>query len=69
MTQRKQVVVRGRLRVQAYPVFSRALEEGIQIGWNRAHKHTDKPDEQTVQEEIHTAVMNSVCEMFDFGDE
>lgn len=56
------------LKVRSYPVMERAVEEGVGYGWRRAHKHTDKPDEDTAIEQIRQAVMNEICEAFDFGD-
>jgi len=55
-------------RVKTYEVIARAVEEGIQMGWNRAHKHTNTPDSDHVMESIYNEVMNSVCEMFDFDE-
>lgn len=61
--------VRGGMKVRAYPVLLRAVEEGVAYGWRRAHKHTDKPDEAKIEEQIVTAVVNEVCEYFEFDDE
>ena len=55
-------------RVKTYEVIARAVEEVIQMGWNRAHKHTNTPDSDHVMESIYNEVMNSVCEMFDFDE-
>ncbi len=60
--------VRGGVRVLAYSVFCRAVEEGVSYGWRRAHKHTDTPDVQTIEDQIVTAVLNEVCQYFDFDD-
>jgi hypothetical protein len=61
--------VTGRMRVRTYDVFQRAVEEGIEWGWRRAHKHTDSPSEDTIKDEILQGVLNAVCEYFDFDDE
>ncbi len=58
--------VEGGLTVNAYAVFSRALEEGIAQGWQRSFKHTDSPTAEHVKEQIREGVMNAVCEFFDF---
>jgi hypothetical protein len=61
--------VRGGIQVRAYPVLSRAVEEAVAYGWQRAHKHTDAPDAETIEGEIVSAVLNEVCLYFDFdGD-
>jgi hypothetical protein len=46
----------------------RAVEEGVAYGWRRAHKHIDTPDAATIEGQIVTAVLNEVCEYFNFGD-
>jgi hypothetical protein len=58
--------VRGGLNVRAYPVLSRAIEEGVAYGWRHAHKHTDAPDDEAIRDHIVTAVLNEICEYFDF---
>lgn len=56
------------MKPKSWPVLVRCVEEGVQMGWNRAHKHTDHPDEQSILEHIETEVMNAICEAFDFAD-
>lgn len=55
--------------VRTYSIMSDAVERGIAYGYNRAHKHTDKPAEETIRQQIHDAVMLELTEVFDFGDE
>jgi hypothetical protein len=59
--------VRGGLKVSAYAVMSRAVDEGIQRGYNRAHKH-GRPDEDAMRSAIEQAVMDAICEFFEFDD-
>jgi len=66
---RAKLLVRGGMKVRAYPVLHRAVEEGVAYGWRRAHKHTDKPDAAAIEEQIVTAVVNEICEYFAFDDE
>jgi hypothetical protein len=54
--------------VRAYPIMCRCIEEGIAYGWARAHKHTDKPHEQAIKDEIADGVINAICEYFDFPE-
>jgi len=56
------------MKVRAYPVLCRAIEDGVTYGWRRAHKHVDAPDAQTIEEQIVTAVVNEICQYFDFDD-
>jgi hypothetical protein len=37
-------------------------------GWQRAHKHIDTPDAETIEEQIVSAVLNEVCQYFDFDE-
>ncbi len=60
--------VKGGMRVRAYDVFHRAVEEGISLGWHRAHKHTDTPGEDAIKDHMLTEVLNSVSEYFVFED-
>jgi len=63
------VTVVGSMKVNVYVVLCRALEEGIAVGWSRAHKHTDKPTEEAVKNDIENEVLNAICEFFKFEDE
>jgi hypothetical protein len=49
-------------------VLSRAIEEGVSYGWQRAHKHTETPDPQLIKETIEQAIENSICEVFTFDE-
>ena len=54
------------MRPKTYTILERAVEEGIQYGWNRAHKHTDKPEPEQMRYEIAAAVMLAIDEVFEF---
>lgn len=56
------------MKAKEYMVLERCVEEGVSYGFNRAHKHTDKPSEDQIKEHIHSAVMNEICEWFEFDD-
>lgn len=56
------------VKVRLYPLLERAVEEGIALGWNRAHKHADTPNEARIKEEIERAIMSELSELFDFGN-
>lgn len=62
-------IVAGGMRVRAYDVLRRAIEEGVEYGWRRAHKHTDAPDTETIKDQLVTGILNEVSEYFDFDDE
>ncbi|QRN98477.1 hypothetical protein JRI60_05325 [Archangium violaceum] len=61
--------VHGGMKVRAYDVLRRAVEEGATYGWRRAHKHTDTPEENAIVDQLIQGVLNEVCEYFDFDDE
>jgi hypothetical protein len=56
------------VRVKAYDLLRECVENGIAYGWNRARKHVDDPDPETVKGEIEAAVMNEICEWFSFDE-
>ena len=49
-------------------ILAKAIEQGIEYGWSRAHKHTDEPEPEHIREQIEQAVLNEICEWFDFED-
>ena len=44
------------------------IENGASYGVMRAFKHTETPDIDTIVEQVEQAVMNEICEWFDFED-
>ncbi len=61
--------VRGGMTVNAYSVLCRCVEEGVNYGYRRAHKHVSKPDEEAVRSAIEEAVIGTICEMFAFDSD
>ena len=56
------------MKAKEYNLIAEYIENGVMLGWNRAHKHNDEPDPQHVRECIERAVLNEICEWFDFED-
>ena len=54
------------MKANMYKLIERCVEEGVQYGYNRAHKHTDTPTEDQIKLAVTDAVMNEICEWFDF---
>ncbi len=50
-------------------VLELALEEGVRYGYNRAHKHVEKPHEDAIVDNIVEGVTNSLYEWFDFDEQ
>jgi len=57
------------MKVKMYPLIERLVDEGIEAGWNRAHKHTDAPIEETIKNCIQEYIMNGFDETFEFNQE
>lgn len=53
------------LRPKTWEVLTMAVEEGVALGYHRAHKHVDQPDEQQLRQAIEEAVMGCIAEWFD----
>ncbi|MDB4278730.1 hypothetical protein N9917_03940 [Deltaproteobacteria bacterium] len=54
------------MKIKMYPLIERIVEEGTEAGYNRAHKHTDSPIEETIKQCIHQYIMNGFDEAFEF---
>jgi hypothetical protein len=58
------------IRAKVYPLMREAVEAGVSYGWLRAHKHVDDPEPDAIKEAVEQAVMNEICERFQFdGDD
>lgn len=52
------------MKANEYLILSECVEDGINLGYTRAHKHTDNPTEQQIKEAIEQAVMTEICQYF-----
>lgn len=57
------------MKPDTYKLLMHCIEVGIQIGWRRAHKHNDTPDEEAIKLAIENAIQTEICEWFKFNDE
>lgn len=62
-------IKKSQLRPKTYQVLELAVEDGITLGWNRAHKHEENPSEEIIKENIRENVMLVISEWFYFDDE
>ena len=56
------------LAPKVYPLLQEAIEEGVRYGYQRAHKHVERPTQDSIVDEIERAVMGSIFERFDILD-
>lgn len=64
----KKVSIAGNIRVRTYNILTRAIEDGITFGWNRAYKYTDNPTPDVFHREITNAIMMNIDESFIFPE-
>lgn len=49
-------------------VLEQCIETGIELGWNRAHKHTDTPTKEQIKTAMGNAITDELYEWFDFEE-
>jgi len=54
------------MNFKAYTLVERAVEEGINFGWNRGHKYADDPEPEVIKEAILNEVMLALSEIMNF---
>jgi len=57
------------MKAKEYNLIYKCVEDGIEYGWNRAHKHVEDPEPQNIKDAIHLAIMNELCEWFTFEED
>ena len=57
------------MKVRTSIVLDDCIEQGIELGWNRAHKHVDNPSPSDIKLHIERAIDEAVSEYFTFDDE
>lgn len=62
---RKQLA--AEIRIDAYKVISRAVEDGANIGFKKAFKYDDKPSYEALKDSIEDHIMMELCEVLRFG--
>jgi hypothetical protein len=56
------------MKVNTYKLLNQCIEDGINGGYAKAHKHTDTPSEGHLKDMIHNYIMVEIDEVFDFND-
>lgn len=49
-----------------YNIVTGAVEAGLLVGYNRAYKHTDQPDQETILTQQYDAIMLALGEVIDW---
>ena len=57
------------MRIKIYKLIEQIVEQGIDAGYHRAHKHTDTPDEETIKSCIEQYIINGFDDYFEFAQE
>jgi hypothetical protein len=56
------------MRAKEHEVMRMAIETGVRLGWNRAHKHDPEPADDRILDALIEAVCQEVGEWFLFDD-
>jgi len=56
------------MKPKIIPILESCVEVGLTLGWNRAHKHINKPSEEDIFSYQTDAIMNEIYERFDFEE-
>ena len=54
------------MRAKTRVILEQCIEDGIECGFTRAHKHTDNPSPETIALAIEHAIWLEIDERFDF---
>lgn len=50
-------------------ILERAIDDGFDCGWHRAHKYTDTPDKELMGDRIINAIWYEIDSLFKFDEE
>lgn len=59
---------KNQMKPKLRTILEVAINEGITVGYRRAYKHTDEPNESWVIETIENEIMNCIDLYFDFEE-
>lgn len=57
------------IRARTRKILDAAIEQGIEIGYEKAHKHTDDPKMHHIKDMIEQAIWFNIDEVFIFEEE
>ncbi len=47
------------MKAKEYNLIAQCVETGVMLGWNRAHKHTDEPEDHHIREQIERGALKN----------
>ena len=56
------------MKVNKYKLIEKCVEDGAAFGMDRAFKHNDAPTDEDIVNEVVAAVMQELCEWFEFDE-
>jgi hypothetical protein len=57
------------MRIKIYQLIEQIVQTGTEAGYDRAHKHTDTPNEATIKQCIEQYIMQGFDEYFEFAED
>ncbi len=54
------------VKLKSYDIISRAVEEGIAFGLNRAYKYADNPSREDFEQRIRDAIMSELTDVINW---
>lgn len=55
-----------KLKPNIYAILDECIQIGIEAGWNKAYKYSDKPTEEEIKIQIQHYIMLEISEKFKF---
>jgi len=56
------------MKPKHHVILSNCIEEGCRYGVSRAHKHTEDPSFEQIEEAVFTAIMERIHQYYDFTE-
>lgn len=63
---KNKIKVKNDIKLNSYRIITDKIEEGINWGYRRAHKHCDNPNEDEIKEQMFNEITNALCDIIDF---
>ena len=57
------------MKANTHKILEHCIDAGIELGWNRAHKHTDNPSPELLKSKIEQAIWDELYEWATFYDD